>query len=111
MDATRCISYLTIEHREEIADELKPLMGDWLFGCDICQDVCPWNRRSPVTADPVFTPRFATGSAPWKQVLAWTEEDYKSQLKGSAMKRVKLPMLKRNAEIVRNNTAPAEKNA
>jgi epoxyqueuosine reductase len=106
MDASRCISYLTIEHREEIAPELQPKMGDWLYGCDICQEVCPWNRKSPETTDPGFSPRFSTGTLEWKRVMEWTEDDFKSQLKGSAMKRVKLPMLKRNAKIVGQNRAP-----
>jgi epoxyqueuosine reductase len=103
MDATRCISYLTIEHREEIAAELQPRMGDWIYGCDVCQEVCPWNRKSPETTDQAFLPRFKSASLEWKRVLEWTDEEYKIQLKGSAMKRVKLPMWKRNAAIVEKN--------
>ena len=103
MGAARCISYLTIEHRAEIAEDLQPKMGDWLYGCDICQDVCPWNRRSPETADPAFEPRIWTGSLEWKRVAEWTERDYRKELKGSAMKRVKLPMFHRNAKIVGKN--------
>ncbi len=104
MDASRCISYLTIEHRAEIAVELRPKIGDWLYGCDICQDVCPWNRKAPATDDPAFSPRFASGTLEWKKVLDWTDEQFKSELKGSAMKRVKLPMWKRNAETVQTNS-------
>ncbi len=104
MDASRCISYLTIEHRGEIADDLKPKIGNWIYGCDICQDVCPWNRRSPNAADAAFVPRFPTGSLEWKQVLEWSDEEYKTTLKGSAMKRVKLPMFKRNASVVGENS-------
>jgi len=97
------ISYLTIEHRSEITDELKPQIGNWLYGCDICQDVCPWNRKSPAAIDPTLQPRFANGTLDVEDVAAWTPEDYSKQLRGSAMRRVKLPVLKRNAEIVRAN--------
>jgi epoxyqueuosine reductase len=108
MDASRCISYLTIEHRAEIADELRSKIGNWIYGCDICQDVCPWNRKAPVTSDSAFQPRFASGSVEWKRVLDWTDEQYKSELKGSAMKRVKLPMWKRNAKILCEGAAEIE---
>jgi len=103
MDASRCISYLTIEHRSEIPADLQSKIGDWIYGCDICQDVCPWNRKSPVTADPVFSPRFRSGTIEWKRVLQWSDEQCKTELKGSATKRVKLPMWKRNAAIVEKN--------
>jgi epoxyqueuosine reductase len=103
MDASRCISYLTIEHRGDITADLQPKIGNWIYGCDICQDVCPWNRKSPNTSDPAFAPRFSSGSLEWKRVMDWSDADYKTILRGSAMKRVKLPMLKRNATIVAAN--------
>jgi epoxyqueuosine reductase len=107
MDARRCISYLTIEHREPIDPELEPKIGNWIYGCDICQEVCPWNRKSPATSDPAFQPRFKSASLECKTVMDWTDHDYKNQLKGSAIKRVKLPMLQRNAAIVAKNSSPA----
>ena len=107
IDARKCISYLTIEHRGPIADELQPKMGDWLYGCDICQDVCPHNRRAPASADPALTPRFPTGTLDVTQIQSWSDEQYRENLRGSAMKRVKLPMLKRNAQIVRENLRQA----
>jgi epoxyqueuosine reductase len=103
LDASRCISYLTIEHREEIAPEFQPLIGDWLYGCDICQDVCPHNNRAPAASDPAFKPRFASGSLDVREVLEWDERTYRTNLRHSAMKRVKLPVLQRNARIVLEN--------
>jgi epoxyqueuosine reductase len=100
LDARRCISYLTIEHRGEIDGNLSAKFGDWIYGCDICQEVCPWNRDPPAAADPRLQPRWTSGSLDPVQVMQWNDEDYQRELKGSAMKRVKLPMLKRNAQIV-----------
>jgi len=107
LDASRCISYLTIEHRGEIAPELQPLIGDWLYGCDICQDVCPHNSKAPVATEPALQPRFPTGSLDLRELENWTPEDYRVTLRGSAMKRTKLPQLQRNAAIVRKNAESA----
>ncbi len=103
MDASRCISYLTIEHRSDISEELAKQMGDWLFGCDVCQDVCPFNRNVPVTKEPRFQPRPLAPSVDVGEVLEWSVEDYRKHLRGSAIKRAKLDMLQRNATIVREN--------
>lgn len=103
LDARRCISYLTIEYRQEIPAEFHGPIGDWIYGCDICQDVCPWNSKAIVATDPAVQPRFTTGTLDIGQVLEWTAEDYRHHLKGSAMKRVKLPVLQRNARIVKEN--------
>jgi epoxyqueuosine reductase len=100
LDARKCISYLTIEHRGEIDPGLAEKFGSWIYGCDICQDVCPWNREPPPAADPALKPRWESGSIDANEVLRWTDDDYRRELKGSAMKRVKLPMLQRNARIV-----------
>jgi epoxyqueuosine reductase len=104
MDARKCISYLTIEHRDEIEPDLQKKMGDWIFGCDICQDVCPWNSKALATLDPALTPRFATGTLELRGVADWDEEDYRDRLRHSAMKRVKLPVLKRNVGIAMGNS-------
>lgn len=103
LDARRCISYLTIEHRGEIDPELAEEFGAWIYGCDICQEVCPWNREAPAAGEPQLQPRFATGTLDVREVLKWTEQDYGRHLRGSAMKRAKLPMLKRNAQIALHN--------
>ena len=103
LDARKCISYLTIEHRGEIEPELRPKIGEWLYGCDICQDVCPWNSKALPAIDAALQPRFPSGTADLRQWLAWTDDDYRATLRGSAMKRVKLPVLQRNARIVVEN--------
>jgi len=105
LDARRCISYLTIEHRQEIPAEFHSPIGDWLYGCDICQDVCPFNKQPPTATDSVLSPRFPTGALDVRQVLVWDTDEYRRQLRGSAMKRVKLPVLQRNATIVAKNLA------
>jgi epoxyqueuosine reductase len=105
LDATRCISYLTIEHRGEIADELAPKVGDWIYGCDICQDVCPWNRRAIGTLEPALQPRFESGTLDLRELDSWTADDYQRVLRHSAMKRVKLPVLQRNARIAERNAS------
>ncbi|MGA2233808.1 MAG: tRNA epoxyqueuosine(34) reductase QueG [Tepidisphaeraceae bacterium] len=101
LDARRCISYLTIEHRGDIAEDLAAKMGDWIYGCDICQDVCPWNRRAAATLEPRLQSRFPGGTIALDKLEGWTAEDYQGRLRGSAMKRVKLPVLKRNGRIAR----------
>ncbi len=108
LDARRCISYLTIEHREGESDPaLSSKFGDWLYGCDICQDVCPWNSKPPDTIHPELSPRFGTGTLDLREVLSWGAEDYRAHLRGSAMKRVKLPVLQRNARVALRNNGKA----
>jgi epoxyqueuosine reductase len=103
LDARKCISYLTIEHRADIAPEFHAPIGDWLYGCDICQEVCPWNRDPPIATDPALRPRFPSGRLDPQQILNWDHDAYRTALRGSAMKRVKLPILQRNARIVLGN--------
>ncbi|MFM9957399.1 MAG: tRNA epoxyqueuosine(34) reductase QueG [Phycisphaerales bacterium] len=108
VDATRCISYLTIERRSETPPpkELAAGFGEWLYGCDICQEVCPHNSPRPEGMEvgemnPAYTPRRT--SFDLLEVLGWTEEDRRRALKGSAMKRAKLEMWKRNARTLRRD--------
>jgi epoxyqueuosine reductase len=102
LDARKCISYLTIEHRGEIEPMLQKQLSGWVYGCDICQEVCPWNQKAPITIDPALQPRIPTGTLNLDEVERWTPDDYRTRLKNSAMKRVKLPILQRNARIVRS---------
>jgi len=100
LDARRCISYLTIEHRGDIPAEFHAAIGDWLYGCDICQDVCPHNHDAPAATDSALQPRFPTGTLDVDEVLGWDDESYRRQLRGSAMKRAKLSGLQRNARAL-----------
>ena len=103
LDARRCISYLTIEHRGDIAPGLQSKIGDWLYGCDICQDVCPHNHRAPAAIADVLRPRFETGRLDANEVAQWDDATYRRTLRKSAIKRVKLPVLQRNARTVMAN--------
>ncbi len=105
MDASKCISYLTIEHRSDIRDDLQARMGDWLFGCDVCQEVCPFNRDMPMTIDERFRTQGQRVRVPLEALLNWTIEDYRKTFRKSAVKRAKLDMLKRNARIALSNTS------
>jgi epoxyqueuosine reductase len=99
MDASRCISYFTIEHRGEIPGEFHEPIGEWIFGCDICQEVCPYNRHAPYTKEARFVVRPPGPRPDLREILQWTEDDYRSNLRSSALKRAKLDMLHRNAVI------------
>ncbi len=103
MDARRCIAYLTIEHRGEASRDQQKAIGDWLFGCDICQEVCPFNQRAPMTTETGFALRPPAPAAPVDEILRWTPEDYHAILEGSAIRRATLDMLQRNAEGVLRN--------
>ncbi len=105
LDASKCISYLTIEHRGEIAKEFHQPIGDWLYGCDICQDVCPYNREAAISLIPELQPRFKTGGIDVRDVLHMQPDDYRVNMTNSAIKRIKLPQLQRNARIVAENLA------
>jgi epoxyqueuosine reductase len=104
--AERCIAYLTIEHRGPIADELRPLMGEWLFGCDVCQDVCPYNVsvRNKPRGWREFEPRAPVRA---EALLAMDQQAFSATFKGSPMKRAKRAGLARNAAIVLGNQANA----
>lgn len=112
VDARRCISYLTLEHRGLIDEQYHEPMGDWLAGCDICQDVCPHNQRrtnlashgdDPLQVHSRYTPHDYAQGFDLLEVLNWTAEDRQQAFIGSALKRVKLDMMRRNALIAAGN--------
>ena len=102
LDATRCISYLTIEHAGAIAPELAGKMNDYVVGCDICQDVCPWNRRAPIAILEELRPQNPTATLDADSIADWSQADYWAATRRSAQRRVKLPQFKRNAALVKS---------
>jgi epoxyqueuosine reductase len=106
LDSNKCISYATIELRAgEIPSEVKDNLAGWLYGCDICQDVCPWNRFEQVTGEARFQPREGNVNAELSQVLDLTPETYADRFRSSAMKRAKLSGLQRNARALLKEVA------
>ena len=105
MDARRCIAYLTIELREAIPDELRAPTGWQVFGCDICQDVCPWNRKAPVTLAPFFQPRQNLLAPELNWLLSLKEEEFSQIFAGSPLRRAKWRGLIRNACVAVGNLA------
>jgi len=104
LDASRCISYLTIElRREELPLELRPAVGDWIFGCDVCQEVCPWNRFARPSEEPAFQPRPGMPAPLLSELLALQEKDFSRRFKGSPIKRAKWRGLQRNAGVALDN--------
>jgi len=108
LDATRCISYLTIEKRGSISEDLREGMGRHVFGCDICQDVCPWNRKSPVTSAPEFQPREGLVNPALDWLANISDEEFREEFRGSAIKRAKRSGLRRNAVIAMGNSGDQE---
>jgi epoxyqueuosine reductase len=108
LDARRCISYLTIELRGAIPPDLREPIGRHVFGCDICQDVCPWNRRAPETTLPNFQPRSSEERSLFSPELEWlvslSEEDFRAGFRRSPVKRAKWRGLVRNACIAIGNS-------
>ena len=108
LDATRCISYLTIEQRAAVPEELRPAMGRHLFGCDICQEVCPWNRRAPVTTDPELAARPELVDPSLRWIASMSEEGFRRVFHHSPVKRAKLRGMLRSAAIAMGNSGDRE---
>jgi len=100
LDSNRCISYLTIEHKGAFPDELKPHLQNWVFGCDICQDVCPWNRFQQPTEEHSFVPRSGNVSPALGALKTLTSKEFSERFKQSPVKRTKREGLVRNVEAV-----------
>jgi epoxyqueuosine reductase len=105
LDARRCISALTIEHKGWIPPELRAQMGNWVFGCDVCQDACPVNRRRTPSNHPEFMPRPAVGSSPALiPLLALSQDDFRARFQGSPIRRATWAGLRRNVCIALGNS-------
>ncbi len=103
LDSTKCISYLTIEHKGEMPGELTPKFERWIYGCDICQDVCPWNKFQRETAEPSFQPRVNTLEPKLADLAELTKEEFKDRFRKSPIKRTKWEGLMRNVRAVREH--------
>lgn len=104
VDSNKCISYATIELRTpELPSQIEQNLSGWVYGCDICQDVCPWNRFEEVTNEPRFEPREGNVNADLRDIVQLSHEAYVKRFRGSAMKRAKLSGLQRNARALISN--------
>jgi epoxyqueuosine reductase len=108
LDASRCISYLTIEKRGSIPEDLRAGMGNHLFGCDICQDVCPWNREAPVSQAGEFQPRRELVNPALDWLAEMTVDDFRATFKGSPVKRTKYSGSRRNVAIAMGNSGDVQ---
>jgi len=104
LDANRCISYLTIEKRGSIPEELRADIGRHVFGCDICQDVCPWNRKAPATTAPEFAAREGLVNPALDWLAEMSAEEFRETFRGSPIRRTKRSGLRRNAVIAMGNS-------
>jgi epoxyqueuosine reductase len=111
LDATRCISYLTIELKTAIPEALRAPMGRHVYGCDICQDVCPWNRAPLVSARPEWQPRAGLDAPTLTSLWSMTDDELRRMLKGSPMKRTGVKRLRRNLAVAIANSRDADAHA
>lgn len=104
LDARRCISYLTIEHKGSIPEELREAVGDRIFGCDDCLDACPWNRFAKISSEAHFQATKATTGYTLREYLEMTDEEFRRMFQGSPVKRTKLERFQRNVCVALGNT-------
>lgn len=103
LDSTRCISYLTIEQRGPIPGELAAEVGSHVYGCDVCQEVCPWNQIAPSSSDPAWQPRPVWRDASISALAAMSDQELQRAMRGSSMRRTKVAGLRRNLQIALEN--------
>jgi len=108
LDARRCISYLTIELKGSIPADLRQPLGSWLFGCDVCQEVCPWNRKAPPGTEPAFLARPDLEAVDPVELLGLSPEEFRRRFRGTALMRSKRRGLLRNAALVLGNCGNAQ---
>ena len=108
LDARKCISYLTIELRGPIPEELREPMGNRIFGCDDCQIVCPWNKFARISAEADFEPRHQLDAAGLRDLFAWSEEEFKERTAGSAIRRIGYECWLRNIAVALGNAPASE---
>lgn len=104
LDSRRCIAYLNIELRGAIPEDMREGIGHHLFGCDICQDVCPWNRKAPATDVPAFEPKAGLFWPEIDKLLNLTEDEWRTMIRGTSIKRAKVKGLLRNLMVVAGNS-------
>jgi epoxyqueuosine reductase len=107
LDSNRCISYLTIEHRGEVPAALRPAIGSHVYGCDICQEVCPWNAVAPTSTDPAWRPRRVWDRPALIDLVRMPDDVLNTALRGSAMRRAKAAGVRRNVAIALENAGTA----
>lgn len=103
LDARRCISYLTIEHKDSIPESLRPLLGNRIYGCDDCQLICPWNKYAATTAENDFSVRNGLDDVALIDLFAWSEKDFNERLAGSAIRRIGHSQWLRNIAVAMGN--------
>lgn len=108
VDATRCISYLTIENKGEIPTELRPLLGNHIYGCDDCQLACPWNRFSELSKDTSFAARHHIDDISLITLWQWNEEEFLTRFQGSPIRRIGYQSWLRNIAVALGNGSPSE---
>jgi len=104
LDPRKCISYLTIEHKGSIPLEMRPLIGNHIYGCDICQDVCPWNRFATATPEAAFEPRKGNLNPELIPLMYMTDDEFRARFKKSPIKRIKRVHLLRNVAVALGNS-------